>query len=903
MSKWILSGFDEISKGTFENGGQNLYVSKKGVLQRIWQYDLNKDGYVDLLIANSHGYNEHPYLYIYDDPAGEAVLNEVLTQGAQAAACADINGNGYDDLIIGVTHDGQHSDLPSYVYFGGFDGITENRKIDLAAPACFSCGIGDVNGDGKREILYLIADGIDEASAVHLSSFRVRVYSQEDTGFRMNGFKDYPMEAAWFSVCDVDGDGIDDLYCRMRDGSWKVYFGSPEGFSEENSIVLSGDTKDKERFDHIEGGGGNAIYNEFARSKQVTVRGERYLFLSDGDGAHFIHFTGRKPDEKCFVINEKNVISAAAGSIYDKDGSDIVLLRSISITDEKVLIYKGALGYEKPFEERNMLTPREVICCDFSGSGLMDIAVAQGRDTKKHSTESLLFVTDENGHVSEEPKRFKTHNCVDVLAGDFKNEGKKSLVFVNQQQSESYGDVPVYVYLGSKDGFSPDRRLEFQGHSAGSMISADFTDNGWADLLILQNAEDRPWLEPPADLYLNGPNGFSTERKAEIKAPLSWGGHAADLNKDGYLDLITCGKDLMIHYGGPDGFSDENVVILNPGNDLPKGSAIGALWPALADLNGNGWLDLVVPLSWQPYSLIYWGGPEGFSDERRTKIPVDDALTVRVADLNKNGYPDLIFGSRASYYRNIYQEGSVTIFWGGPQGYSGYNCCVLPSYQSNNITIADFNNDGYLDIFASSYFNKKERDINSYLYWNDHGHFSLTNRKRFFAHSSSAAWAGDFNEDGYVDLCLTHHRAYGSHVAESAIWWNGPEGFKEENRTWLPTIGPHDMVPNDMGNVMTRGPEEYYITPVGTAEDIKSVSWTSELPVKTWVNCQIKTASSEEELSKAAFIGKDGTGNTRFECGEEIPAEFIKGKYFKIKLYLGAVNSGGTPRLTEIRVD
>ena len=36
--EWITKGFEGFSKGTMENGGQNLYVSKKGILQRIFQY-------------------------------------------------------------------------------------------------------------------------------------------------------------------------------------------------------------------------------------------------------------------------------------------------------------------------------------------------------------------------------------------------------------------------------------------------------------------------------------------------------------------------------------------------------------------------------------------------------------------------------------------------------------------------------------------------------------------------------------------------------------------------------------------------------------------------------------------------------------------------------------------------
>ena len=48
--KWSVKGFEQFSKGTFENGGQNIYVSRNGVLQRIWQFDVNKDGYIDTFI-------------------------------------------------------------------------------------------------------------------------------------------------------------------------------------------------------------------------------------------------------------------------------------------------------------------------------------------------------------------------------------------------------------------------------------------------------------------------------------------------------------------------------------------------------------------------------------------------------------------------------------------------------------------------------------------------------------------------------------------------------------------------------------------------------------------------------------------------------------------------------------
>lgn len=896
---WSLSGFEGFAKGRFENSGQNLYVSCKGGLQRIWRFDVNNDGYVDIPVANSHGFNEHPKLYLIRDPAGKAERQEIYTIGAQSAAVTDLNGNGYDDLIISVTHDGHHADLASFVYFGGPDGITENRKVDLAAPACVCVGIGDFNGDGKKEICYLVADDPDESSAAHRRNIRLRIYRQTELGFRIDDFQDFPTDIAFFTVADVDGDGCDDLYYRKENGEWGMLWSEQGRFSDENRTVVGTYTDDRERFEILPRGGGNVIYREFARPKVLSLGGKQYLFHADRDEFTLYRFEGRQCVEtRSFPV--PNVISAAAGHITRADAEDLVLLQVNCVEDQHLMVFSLENGSMQERFRAPVLTPRDILLCDFSGSGRDDIVVVQGRDKEKFTSESLLFCVDEVGGIAREPRRFETHNCVEAYAGDFDGSGKPQLVFVNQQQSTSYGHVPVYVYLGSKDGYAAERRLEFPGHSAGTIIPADLNDDGWPDIVVLQNQEDQAFLNLPSDIYFGGPEGFSPERHAAIPAGLAWGGQCADLNHDGYLDLIAVGSRIRIFYGGPDGFKEENMVELDPAPDEPEGTAVGALWCAVADLNGNGWLDLIVPLSWLPYSVIYWGGPEGYSNDRRTLLPVDDGLTVRVADLTKNGYPDLVFGSRASYYRDVYNSGAVTIFWGGPEGYSGYNCCVLPSYQANNITIQDLNNDGWLDIFVSSYFNKRERDINSYIYWNDHGKFSATNRKRMFSHSSSAAWAGDFNEDGYVDLFLSHHRAYGNHNTDSAIWWNGPEGFKEENRTWLPTIGPHDMTPTDIGNVLDRSPEEWYITPAAKAEALHAVHWAADIPAKTWVNCQIRTAARQEDLESAPFVGPDGTEMSRFENGQAIPAALVRGPYFEIRLYLGAVNSGNTPRVTEI---
>lgn len=196
--EWMTEGFEGFSRGTMENGGQNLYVSKKGILQRIFHYDVNADGHADLLFACSQSMYERPPLYVFEQLPQENGHRELPSGGTYDGVFADLSGSGYDDLIVACQHDGTHSDVTAFVYFGGPEGLTERYRMELPAPSSVGVAVGDFNGNGKKDIAFL-------------SNEKLRVFEQEERGFCPASFKDYPLNAKVIVAADLDGDGYCDL--------------------------------------------------------------------------------------------------------------------------------------------------------------------------------------------------------------------------------------------------------------------------------------------------------------------------------------------------------------------------------------------------------------------------------------------------------------------------------------------------------------------------------------------------------------------------------------------------------------------------------------------------------------------------------------------------------------------
>ena len=889
---WRTRGFEAFREGTFGNAGENLYVSRAGVLQRIHLFDLNRDGYVDLIFCNSQEHNESPPAYVYSDVLGTPARIELPSAGSPAGAVADISGDGYDDVVLGMEKSGAAGRLNAFIYFGAADGLSERSMLQLPAHKCTSVAAGDFTGNGKIDLAFIIKR-------------KLRIFYQGELGLEAKNFVDLNIKADQIGAFDLDGDGCAELCALDPEAPPRIYWGGPDRISPDRFTELDvGAAGEEVPVDIPEGlsleeqtGGVFPILNA------IDLDGIPHFFLPYRERALLVPV---QPDRMygtplAFPCREAYAVAAAD---VNRDGTmDLVFAcRDRSGEQECSWIYPGA------DPESGVAVPTDRACDvaagDLNGNGYDDVVFCQWRNDTHFSYRSPVFRGGPGG-VDPHPTFLATEGARRVFIGRTSDEPLPQVLFVNHRGRDANNKVDSTIYYGGPDGFSPDRKTALNGCAAVISSTCDFSDNGWPDIFIVNSAENALHLDPGSFVFYGGPDGFSYDPDVIVPTNKAWNCRVADIDRDGYLDLIVAKfyeRDILIYRGTSDGFDLEHPAIITIPEEEQRW--IHTRRMCLGDMNNNGWLDLVVAPTAQERCSILWGGPEGFSPQCRQDLPIGTGTTCAVADLTGNGYLDLVVGSGTPTF-GAPHDSWLYIFWNGPEGLRPHRHTELHTQKAIDFAIADFNNNGLPDLFVVSYRSAIDRDIDSYLYWNRPGRgFANRDRMRIRTHSAAACFAADFDEDGYVDLAVANHKTFNDHLGDSFIFQNGPDGLDENRYTRLPTSGPHGMYSNRPQNILDGGNEEYYTSapfelPVGAT--VASISWDAELQPKTWVKAQLRFADSREELEKASWHGPEGEGNW-FEEGQAVRSLSTSGRWVAYRLALGAVNGGCTPRITEVRV-
>jgi len=138
-----------------------LVVTGTGLRAEAAAWDLNDDGRPDVIFANYGAGNGDPsdsYVYYWDTgtlPIGGIVPPgaELGTVGAIDTQTADIDGDGYIDIVFANFNNNSFYDIDSYVYWGDAGGTYADRT-DLPTQGAAHSTIADVNKDGYLDILF-----------------------------------------------------------------------------------------------------------------------------------------------------------------------------------------------------------------------------------------------------------------------------------------------------------------------------------------------------------------------------------------------------------------------------------------------------------------------------------------------------------------------------------------------------------------------------------------------------------------------------------------------------------------------------------------------------------------------------------------------------------------------------
>lgn len=216
----------------------------------VGESEFNSKGKAYIYYGSLNGMIDNDPEELYGTQIGSEAGTSVSTAG-------DLNGDGYSDIIIGVPEydNGLQSEGAAFVYYGSNDGIDQANKLILEGNqenANFGSAVstaGDVNGDGFDDVIVGIPGkiiGQDKVGAVYLfqGSSNGLLTTPLNMIYGDQANSNYGSEIS--TAGDVNGDGYADIiigasaYGFSAKGTAFVYHGSSTGFSINANWIAEG---------------------------------------------------------------------------------------------------------------------------------------------------------------------------------------------------------------------------------------------------------------------------------------------------------------------------------------------------------------------------------------------------------------------------------------------------------------------------------------------------------------------------------------------------------------------------------------------------------------------------------------------------------------------------------------
>lgn len=749
---------DSANPGTFLTSS-DLSVGTAPVDLRI--ADLNGDGVVDIAVANR---DSNDLSVLIQDPAnlGQFMAATQVSVGMTplGLAVADLNGDGFNDLVTANSDQGELSLLfqdssnpgsflaaqslaagtgTSDVIAADFDG---DSRVDLLAlnpgsnnaslfiqdpsnvgqflsaqlltlgQGALALELTDLNGDGKVDVLAL--NGTDNTISV-LQNSRVNRCDPDFNASRSFVVGSDPSAAA---ITDLDQDGRPDLLVtNSADNSLSVLLGNGHADLSliSSATVATGAGPGALDIGDLNNDGVTDVAVANIASSTITV-----LQGVANDPGNF---------NASATIAAGTMLSDLAIGFFDDDG-----LKDLAYTDAAANTVN--ILRQNPNQAGQFMTPVAVAVgtapsslqwADFNGDLLGDLAIAN----LNSATVTVLQQVSAGQFSNTELAVGQNPRFVEVA--DLDGDGRTDILVCNE------GDDSLSIIL--QDNANPGSFLAAQtvavGQSPRSATVGDFNGDSLLDILVVNNGDNSLSLvlqdnaNPGQFLAAN-----SLESRSSPVAAL-----ARDFDGDGLADLLVLQQsgdrvELLRQGGLIDGFRMPQSLSLNA---APTQVLEG-------DVNGDSLVDFVTvqPASNQLEIVLQDSANPG-SFLAPSRLAVNDPSQVILGRFNNDATTDIAVLSSTN--------GTVTVFFQDPAAAMSFpSSTVLTAGASPSDGLAaDIDGDGLLDIAVT---NSGSQDVTLFIQdAGSVGGFMAPSSLAVGSNPSKLASA-DINGDGRVDLVV-----------------------------------------------------------------------------------------------------------------------------------------------------
>lgn len=362
-----------------------------------------------------------------------------------------------------------------------------------------------------------------------------------------------------------------------------------------------------------------------------------------------------------------------------------------------------------------------LVSADFNLDGAPDLAFGHAG----HPFSVSLLLGNGDGTL-QAPGNYPVGSSPEGVAmGDFNGDGHPDLAAAN------YDDGNVSVLLANADGTFQAASPFAAGLGPKAVATGDFDENGKLDLATAAFDSNK------ASVILgNGGGTFQSPQGYSVglaQGPSSIS--VRDLNGDAHQDLIVGNvAGIAVFLGKGDG-TFQTV--------LTAALTSVATSVAVADLNGDGWLDLAATGPESDSVVILLGKGDGTFASPSNLPAGSDLEFVTAADFNLDGAPDLAIANRLS--------DEVSVLLGNGDGTFQDSTSFAAGGGPSSLTAGDFNRDGILDLAVSDRY---EWTV-SVLLGNGNGSFQEPARFDVGVTPIFLA-AGDLNGDHRPDLVVAN---------------------------------------------------------------------------------------------------------------------------------------------------